>query len=322
MVNFWKKLSRPFTVLAPMEDVTDIVFREIIAQTARPDVFVTEFTSAEGLASRGRDKVIHRLAYTENQRPIVAQIWGTDEKSLTTAAQLIESRGFDGIDINMGCPIDAVMKKGAGAGCIGNYELAERVIAAVTQGAPHIPISVKTRLGIKTNSIDEWIRFLLKQDLAAITLHARTSEERSKVPAHWDMFGVLASIRQKISPETIIIANGDVASYQQVIDIHKKYGVDGVMIGRGVFTNPWIFEKNAIPTQHEPKEYLELLLQHLEKSEKTWGTSKNFQAIKKFYKMYIQDFPGAQDLRNKLMELTSAEETIALLSEKITSVSS
>jgi tRNA-dihydrouridine synthase len=217
--------------------------------------------------------------------------------------------GFDGIDINMGCPVREVIKKKAGAGMIGEYELAKKAIESVKKGVKNkIPVSVKTRLGLNTNINEEWSEFLLKQDIAVLTMHGRTAKQMSKVPADWNEIAKVVEIRNRVAPETLIVGNGDVKSFDEIRQKNKFYGVDGVMIGRGIFQNPWIFSPDK--TVHTKEDYINLLLKHLELFDKTWGKEKNFAIVKKFFKMYVNNFPGASKLRIKLMECNSYEEVL------------
>lgn len=311
MANFWQKLTKPFTVLAPMDDVTDNVFRQVVLSVGRPDAFFTEFVSSDGLVFNSHGIPLRKLTFTPEQHPIVAQIWGKDPENMGKAAGIVSDLGFDGIDINMGCPVREVVRHGAGAGLIGNYEVSEQIIKSVKKGAGKIPVSVKTRLGLNVNIAKEWSMFLLKQNLAALTVHARTAKQMSAFPADWEEIGEIVKIKNKVSPDTLIIGNGDVKSYKEVLSLHEKYGVDGVMIGRGIFLNPWVFDPN--PTVHTREDYIKLLLTHIELFENTWGKTKNFAIIKKFFKMYINNFRGASILRQKLMETNSFAEIIELL---------
>lgn len=312
-MNFWKLLPVPFLVLAPLDDVTDVVFRELIAvNLPNPDVFFTEFTSADGLNSLGRERVLRKLKYTENQRPVVAQIWGTEPANMEKAARLVQELGFDGVDINMGCPDNAVVKKGAGAALCQTPELAKKLIDAVRSGAPDIPVSVKTRIGFNEINTQEWIGFLLSQKLDVLTIHGRTAEELSKVPAHWDEIGKAVKLRNNISPQTLIIGNGDITSVNAARQMHTSYEVDGVMIGRGIFSNPWVFEKEE--KCHSKEEYIELLLKHMHLFEDTWGKTKKFDILKKFFKMYVNNFSNASDLRVKLMACKTSEDVEKVLS--------
>ncbi len=300
-----------------MDDVTDVVFREIIAGIAKPDVFFTEFTSADALCSIGRERVARKLAYTQNQRPIVAQIWGSDPQNFIKAATYINDLGFDGIDINMGCPDSGIMKKGCGAALVNNKALVEKLINAVRAGAPDLLLSIKTRLACNQDLTKEWLSFLLSQKINALTLHARTAQELSKVPANWDEIGNAVQLKNKINPDITLIGNGDIKSYSEIIEKHKVYGVDGVMVGRGIFSDPWLFNKNANTGLHSNQEYLDLLVAHTKLFNDTWGKNKNFEIMKKFFKVYVKDFRGANEFRQKLMETKSYEEFCMIVDSEL-----
>lgn len=314
MANIWKSLQKPFTALAPMEDVTDTVFRQIVAKYGKPDIFFTEFVSVDGLLSAGYEKVMPRFKFSKKEKPLIAQIWGTDPEKFYGAAKLISKMGFDGIDINMGCPDKNVVKKGAGGGLILNFDLAEKIVVATKKGAGKLPVSIKTRIGIKSAVTEEWISFLLTLNLAAITIHARTVREKSKVPAQWGEIAKAVKLRDKISPKTLIIGNGDVTSFEQALSYAKKYGVDGVMIGRGIFNNLWVFNPKIKYENITPKMRIKALINHIKLFEKTWGNKKNYDILKKFYKAYISDFDGSKQLRVKLMATNSAPEALVILS--------
>ena len=294
-----------------MDGVTDFVFREIIAGIAKPDVLFTEFANTEALMSKGYEKTIPRLKFSQIQRPIVAQIWGIDPKNFFTTARLVKDLGFDGIDINMGCPDRAVMKLGSGSSLIKNPTLAARMIAAVKEGAPGIPVSVKTRIGVNLMMTEEWVQFLLEQKIDALTVHGRTAKELSKVPAHWDEIGKAVKFRDHISPGTVVIGNGDITTMEQAIHAHTLYGVDGVMIGKGVFQNPWVFEK--ILQTHTSAESLALLLKHTKLFSDTYPDPHRFPAMKKYFKIYVRAFPGAVSLIKQLMETKSFQEVETLV---------
>lgn len=308
MKSFWTDLPRPFTILAPMEGVTDIVFRQIITEIGRPEVFFTEFTSCAGLLSKGHEKVAENLRFDKSQQPIVAQIWGTEPKEFYTVSKDLKKRGFAGIDINMGCPVKVVTKHGACSGLIRTPELAAEIIKATIEGADSIPVSVKTRIGFKEESVGEWIGFLLKQNIAALSVHLRTVSEMSRVPAHWELIPQIISLRDKISPKTIIIGNGDLKSLEDVSEKHKKYNADGYMIGTGIFANPWLFNKSINVEKITIAERISLFLHHIELFEKQWGEGHNFASLKKFAKTYISNFPDSSELRQKLMETKSMQE--------------
>lgn len=309
MVNFWKALPHPFFVLAPMEDVTDFVFREVVATLLpRPHVLFTEFTSSDGVASVGFERVATKLRFSENQRPIVAQLWGNNPEKMFEAARIVQELGFDGLDINMGCPERNLVRKGMGAGIIGNYSLVTETIDAARRGANKLPISVKTRLGIREIVTEEWFPFLLSQKLSALTVHGRVASQMSEGEANWEEIGKVVNFRDKLAPLTLIIGNGDVKSLEEAKFKHEHFGVDGVMIARGIFQNPWIFgDKRG--------DSLEALLKHAQLFDTTWGKTKNFEILKKFFKMYVRDFDGALELRVRLMECKNLADVEKCLSE-------
>lgn len=272
--------------LAPMEDVTDTVFRQIVASIAAPDLFFTEFANVEAIL-HGE---VQRLQFTKNERPIIAQIWGSDPEKFSQAAKIVADMGFEGIDINLGCPVSKITKIDACSALIGqNTKVADIIAAVKTAG---LPVSVKTRLGKKSISLD-WIDFLLKQNLDTLTVHLRTVSEMSQVPAHWELASSIVELKNEISPQTKIFGNGDVKTKTQAWEYATKYGVDGVMIGRGIFENVGVFG-DIVLTQNEK---MKLFLWHVELFEKTWGQTKNFAVLKKFMKTYINGFAGASEMR-------------------------
>lgn len=292
--------------MAPMDGVTDYVFREIIVGAAKPDVLFTEFTNTEALVSKGYGKTIHKLRYSESQRPIIAQIWGTEPKNFYTVARMIRQLGFDGVDINMGCPDRAVMKMGSGAALINTPGLAAEIIAATKEGAAGLAVSVKTRIGVARAVTREWISFLLAQHLDALTVHGRTAKELSKVPAHWDEIGKAVRLRDQIAPETVIIGNGDILNAEHAGQVSAAHGVDGVMIGEGVLHNPRAFERT--PGNHTNRESLEFLLRHIKLYAETYGESRLSAAMRKYFKIYVRSFVGANALLKQLMETTNVSE--------------
>lgn len=319
MENFWGQLNTPILVLAPMEEVTDYVFREVFLTLPRPDVFFTEFTSSDGLVYDKHERTISKLKFSKGQRPIVAQIWGNNPENFFKAAGIVSRLGFDGVDINMGCPERQVVKRGCGAGLIENKTLVGEIISAVREGARGLPVSVKTRIGIGKVVTEEWVNFLLSQKLSALTVHGRTARQMSEGLANWEEIGKAVRIRDEISPETVIIGNGDINNYPEAVIACKKYGTDGAMIARGVFSNPWAFEKGKTVIKHERNEYLEILTYHLELFEKTWGKGKNYQIMKKFFKMYVREFEGANEMRQELMETKTAVEAQAIIAKSLVS---
>jgi len=315
--NFWQDLKKPIISLAPMEDVTDTVFRRVILECGRPDAFFTEFTNVEGMQSDGQEKVIKRLKYTEVERPLVAQVWGIIPEDYFKTAQLILELGFDGIDINMGCPVKNVIKKGACSALIQNPNLAKEIVLATKEGVKNkIPVSVKTRIGFNKIVTEEWLEFILKETKPAVlTVHGRTTKEQSKVPNHWGEIAKVPTLRDKFSPSTLIFGNGDVMSKKEAFEKAEKYNLDGIMIGRGVFYNPWIFDEKINPEEKIVKERLAILQKHVHLYEETWGQTKDFSILKRFFKIYAQGFHGASDLRVKLMACSSGEEVRKLITD-------
>ena len=313
-IDLWKALPKPFFVLAPMANVTDSVFRTLIAKYGKPDVMWTEFVSADGLISPGRKNLLHDLVFSNKERPIVAQLFTGHPEAMRKAAALVKKLGFDGLDINMGCPDRAVEKQGGGAGMIKNPKAALEVIEAARKGSG-LPVSVKTRIGY--NKLDlEWIKTLLAQKLPALTIHLRTRKEMSDVPAHWELMPEIVRLRNEISPDTLIIGNGDVLSIEDAKEKVKKYGCDGVMIGRGIFGTPWLFNKDfKVKT---PEERLKIMLEHTKLFEKTFCGKKkikNFAVMKKHFKAYVSGWDGAKELRVKLMETNTAKEVAKIVKE-------
>lgn len=311
--NIWQKLKKPFFILAPMENVTDTVFRQVVANVGKPDLFFTEFVSTAGLCSNGYKKVNRYLKFTQKEYPIIAQIWGTNPEFFLKTANLLAEMEFDGIDINMGCPDRKIIKKGSCGALINNPGLAKEIICATKEGAVsagwRMPVSVKTRIGFNEIQTEQWISFLLEQDLAAITVHGRTVKEMSKVPAHWEEIGRAVQLRDQMKKQTLIIGNGDVLSREDGLIKTKKYNTDGIMIGRGIFHNLWIFSSKD-PATVPFTDKLQLLIEHITLFEETWGPDKPFEVMKKFYKIYISGVPDASNIRTRLMELKTPGETI------------
>ena len=323
MKNFWNDLPHGFTILAPMEGVTDVVFRRVVAKAGRPDVFFTEFTNVSSFASeKGRHDALERLDIVRDENgenletPIVAQIWGKNPEHFAETARHLKELGFDGLDINMGCPDRHVNKAGGGAAMINTPELAIECIERA-KASTNLPVSVKTRLGYTfRDEYLEWIPLLLDQHLAALTVHLRTRKEMSKVPAHYDLIPEIVALRDEISPETKLIINGDIKDLAAAKELSEKYpGVDGFMIGRGVFANPYCFTDHH-PSQEELKN---LFLYHLDlfdqraRELESRGSRYPYEPIKHFIKVYFSGFDGAAELRNKLMECKSTDELRAIL---------
>lgn len=317
MSNFWEKLDKPFTVLAPMANVTDWAFRKVVADCGRPDVFFTEFVSADGMVY-DKTRFERELYFEKKEKPIVAQFFGSKPENFYKVAQMAVEMGFDGIDINMGCPDRSVEKQGAGAALIKNPKLAQEIIKtvkrAVKDAGSDIPVSVKTRIGYNTIATEEWFPHLLEMEPAAIIIHGRTRKEMSAVPAHWDEIGKVAQMAK--GTKTLVIGNGDVSSLAEAREKAAEYGLDGIMVGRGIFANPWFFNEKVDIKVIEPKERIALLKKHLKFFIKLWGNNKNFDTMKRFFKVYVADWPGAKDLRAELMLAKSEKQVFDILDQK------
>ena len=312
--NFWNELPRPFFILAPMEDVTDIVFRHVVSEAARPDVFFTEFTNTESFCHpEGIHSVRGRLTFSEDEQPMVAHIWGDKPEQFKEMSFGLADMGFKGIDLNMGCPVANVAKKGKGSGLILRPERAAEIIQAAKAGG--LPVSVKTRLGYyNIEEWKEWLRHVFKQDIANLSIHLRTRKEMSKVDAHWELIEAIKEMRDEVAPQTLLTINGDIPDRQKGMELATKYGIDGVMIGRGIFHNPFAFEKD--PREHTSKELLDLFRLHLELFEKHSNEdTQQFKSLRRFFKIYVRGIRGASELRHQLMSTETVDEARALLDD-------
>lgn len=312
--NFWNELPRPFFILAPMEDVTDIVFRHVVSEVARPDVFFTEFTNTESFCHpEGIHSVRGRLTFSEDEQPMVAHIWGDKPEQFKEMSFGLADMGFKGIDLNMGCPVANVAKKGKGSGLILRPERAAEIIQAAKAGG--LPVSVKTRLGYyNIEEWKEWLRHVFKQDIANLSIHLRTRKEMSKVDAHWELIEAIKEMRDEVAPQTLLTINGDIPDRQKGMELATKYGIDGVMIGRGIFHNPFAFEKE--PREHTSKELLDLFRLHLELFEKYSNEeTQQFKSLRRFFKIYVRGIRGASELRHQLMSTETVDEARALLDD-------
>jgi tRNA-dihydrouridine synthase len=313
-MNTLEQLPKPFLVLAPLDDVTDTVFRQIVADCARPDLFFTEFVNVDGLQSPGRPRLVKRIQFTPKERPLIAQIWGKEPKNFYKTAQELVEMGFVGIDLNMGCPEKTVVKNGACSALINDRPLAKEIIQATQEGAAgRVPVSVKTRLGF--NQIDlSWPEFLLGHNLAMLTIHGRTRKEMSEVPAHWDKIGEVRGLRDRLAPQTLIVGNGDVESRAQALELAEKYQLDGVMIGRGIFHDPFVFALDSPWATYTKEQRVALYTKHVQLFAKTWtDQDRRIATLNKFCKIYISGFDGAKELRDRLMHAHDAEDLLAML---------
>ena len=315
--GFWDTLPKPFFVLAPMADVTDAAFRRIIAKHSKvnvqgPDLaqgrfaLWTEFVSADGLAfapKEGRKELLADLMFTDAERPIVAQFFSSRPESMEKAAALALELGFDGVDINMGCPDRSIERQGAGAAHMKDPARAQEIIAATRAGAKHLPVSVKTRLGYHRDDLDTWLPKLLETGLAAVTIHARTRKEMSLVPARWERVKRAVEIRNEMAPQTLILGNGDAEDMGDARRRVKASGADGAMLGRAIFGNPWLFAE----TTPDRAAKLTVLVEHTKLYEELLP-HKSFAIMKKHYKAYVTGFDGAAELRARLMGAVDASE--------------
>lgn len=380
-LGFWKEIreraqtqDRPLYVLAPMADVTDCAFRKIINKYGKPDVTWTEFVSADGLmraTPEGKAKLMRDLLFNVqdesgkngaeqnfvNERPIVAQLFSSNPEYMRQACKLVADLGYDGVDINMGCPDKGIEKQGCGSAMIKTPKKAQEIIRAAKEGAvradgTRLPVSVKTRIGYNKNEIETWLPALLEAGPAAVTIHARTRKEMSKVPARWEHVVRAVEIRDEFfakkiiaggsesADKTLILGNGDVLSIQDGYEKYKVTGADGVMLGRAIFGNPWLFrdldkigkkiiENGGIgqgtltqfpayqPTQQEK---LKVMVEHTQEFERRLGDIKNFAIMKKHYKAYIQGFNGVKELRMELMEKATNSDEVAQIVDKFMEV--
>jgi len=305
------KQERGFlAMLSPMEDVTDTVFRQILCKIGKPDVFFTEFMNVEGYCSVGKEKVNHRIQFSEIERPIVIQLWGNVPEDFAKTVREIRELKPEGFDINMGCAVRNVVNTGGGSALIKEPDLAMEIIRAVKQEAGDIPVSVKTRLGYSTVDTENWIGLLLNQGLDMLTVHGRIAKDSYAVLSRWDEIQKVVRMRDEISPTTLIIGNGDITSSRQGEEYVKTYGTDGYMVGRGILNNPWLFSgRDDIPEE----ERFDTLLEHAKLFNEVWGEEKNFSVIKKYIKAYISDFQGANELRQRLMMVNNYEDLKELI---------
>lgn len=335
-----------------MADVTDAPFRRMIAKYSAhertdgtikgPDAMWTEFVAGDGLVlanPEGRKKLLSNLIYSEAERPIVAQLFTSNPEHMEIASKLVAELGFDGVDINMGCPDRSIERQGCGSAMIKNPQSAREVIRAAKKSG--LPVSVKTRIGYYKNQLEEWLPLILEESPAVVTIHARTRKEMSKVPAKWERVKRAVEIRNEMKSETLIIGNGDVLSREDGLEKAEFSGADGVMVGRALFGNPWFFHPHislplrltALPTSGVDRdtitkkdtsdtkleyvsveERLQVMIEHTKLFVELLP-HKNFAVMKKHYKAYVNSFPGASELRAKLMEQNSPAEVETVVND-------
>ena len=325
MDNFWQTIKKPVIALAPIEDVTDTVFREVVLSVSEVDalnVVFTEFTSTDGLChEKGRPKVIERLLVNTSEMQLlkarntklVAQIWGSDPEKFRESARMIsEMNLFDGIDINMGCPAKKLAKSKSCANLINYPDLAKEIIYATAESTD-LPVSVKTRIGFSRIITGQWISHLLETSPAAITVHGRTRKMMSNGPALWNEIGKAVDLRNQSGSSTLIIGNGDVYSYNDAMQRITQYGVDGVMVGTGVFRNPWMF--NPQPVEVGVGQRIDLMRRHITLNQDTWGNGKDYNVLKRFFKIYLNGFANAAHWRDAFMRAGNYEDAFLILNK-------
>ncbi len=313
MNNFWQKFKKPILCLAPMEDITNRAYRELVAKYGKADVIWTEFTSVDGLMSEGRERLMPNLEFGEQEHPIVAQIFGANPENYYKTAKLLDKLGFDGIDINMGCPDKNINKQGSGAALIKHPKLAQQIIQATQAGAPQLPVSVKTRLGFNKIQTIEWTKNLLETSPAAIIMHLRTRREMSKVPAHWEEVDKIKKLA-KNSP-TLVIGNGDIFNLEDAELKCQKYNIDGVMIGRAAISNPWFFNPHIDKSNLSLKIKLQVMLEHARLYNKYFSDSKPFIALRKSMAAYLKGHPNVKELKMKIVQTKNLDEVERIVGE-------
>jgi len=305
-------------ILAPMEDVTDTVFRRIMADLAPPDLYFTEFLRADLFHPRFSARIKRRLEFSEVERPIIAQIWGNNPAEYAVAAARLSQLGYDGIDINMGCPAPKLVKKGCCAGLIRTPLKAAELYEAACEGAQGLPVSIKTRIGLDTPETEDWIGFLLELKPAAITVHGRTAAEMSDPPADWDQVACAVELRNRVSPTTVMVGNGDITSDTQLQAVAAASGVDGVMIGRGIFEDLLVFRRHGKSWTEQPRAVVfETFIRHIELHNSYWQGERNFEILKKFARAYLHGLPDFETLYSEVMRYHDHGSLVAYLRQAV-----
>lgn len=315
--GFWGNLRKPIYAMAPMADVTDAAYRYIIAKYGKPDVQFTEFTSADGLCSAGKGNLMKYLLYDEIERPIVVQFFGNNPENFRQAAELAHELKFDGIDLNMGCPVKDVVKTGSGAALINTPDLAKEIVKSTKAGSGGLPVSVKTRIGFNSIAVEEWMSHLLEAEPAAITLHLRTKKEMSLVEAHWESLDSAVTLAKKT--DTLILANGDLNDLDHADEMIAKTGVDGVMMARAIYGYPWLFDRTRTKDNITVDERLSIMIEHAILYEKVFDKKKNFAVMIKHLRAYASGFDGAKELRVMMEHVTSSDDVKSKIAEFVNS---
>jgi nifR3 family TIM-barrel protein len=351
-MNFWQQLKKPIIGLSPMDGVSDAAFRFIAAKYGKPDVIITEFISVDGIMY-GAERIFADFLYHEIERPVIAQLFGNDPALFYGAAKVVCELGFDGVDINMGCPARTVASRGAGAALIRTPELARDIIAETkrgvadwvehgTAGLPpkvlkaiaetkkvlagldvifselreEIPVSVKTRVGFDHEVISEWVPNLLRAEPANISIHGRTLKQMYSGSANWEAIAAAAKLVHAYNAEhgtkITVLGNGDVNAKKDYEEKFKASGVDGVLVGRSGFGNPWIFEQlRGNIAEITLAQKIEVAMEHSRMHEQV-KTVAAFVEMRKHLGWYIKSFPGAARVRSELMQTHSAGQVEAI----------
>lgn len=319
--KFWNEVknkhqdNKPFFSLAPMEAVTDTVFRRVVDKATAPDLFYTEFVNSTSIIhEKAKFSAAHRLYVAKNEKMPIAQIWGKDPEHFYKSALELKQRGFEAIDLNMGCPDPTVIKNGGGSALIKDYENAAAIIQATKESG--LPVSVKTRLGF--NTIDDyvdWVPHLLKQGIEVLTIHLRSRKEMSRVDAHYELIDEIIKMRDEIAPDTLIQINGDIKTKSEGMELFKKHpGIDGIMIGRGIFEDPFVFDSEHTHPQEDMFELFKLQLDLFDDYVENIG-KKRFETLRRFFKIYVRNLPNAAHYRDQLMQTHTTDEARAIIAE-------
>jgi len=338
MISFQK----PVIGLSPMDGITDEPFRLLQTKISKPDLIFTEFVSAEGL-SRGGVKLYDVLLYSSEERPIIGQLFGKDPESFYKSAIILAHLGFDGVDINMGCPAKTVVQHGSGGALIENPKLASEIIKSVKKGVSDWShgkvtidnldlnqrthevikrnlkysgkteglkpsISVKTRLGITEPIYKTWIPFLLEHKLDFLTIHGRTLKQGYSGVADWSAISECAKMATQTN--TLILGNGDIQSRQQGLEYCQKYGLSGVLIGRASMGNPWIFGNRKASV----KEKFSTILLHTQLFESIFPL-RRLDSLRKHFLLYSSGHPHAKKLRAQFVRVNSLNDLLSLEEE-------
>ncbi len=313
MQNFWSLLTKPFSILAPVDGYTDPAYRALVAEIAKPDVLVTEFVSADGLCSVGKEHLLQILRFTEAERPIVAQLFGAHPDNMERAAALVAELGFDGIDLNMGCPERIIVTQGAGADLIRQPGLAVKLIKATIRGAAGLPVSVKTRIGFGQNEVSTWIPSLLETGITALTLHGRTRTAMYSGTADWNAIAEAAKLAREAG--VLVIGNGDVSSLEDGRVRARQYGTDGFMVARGALGNPYCFAEAFASTQPDLGLKLKAMTRHLELFARHLADARSFVTMRKHFVYYLRGYDNTKDLKMALMLATTAADVERLVQD-------